>query len=189
MGEGDTDVELLREALKRVAVTLKEADVPFALAGGYASYARGGPETDHDVDFVVRHDSIDQALAVLQREGLAIEDPPEDWLVKAWLRKDGRGAMVDLMHTIANEPVDEEMIGRAEPIEVLSVMMPVLSATDIVASKMRALSEHYCDFSQLLIVVRALREQVDWPRLRAQTESNDFAAAFLFLLERLGIAS
>jgi hypothetical protein len=43
----------LREALKLVAVTLKEGDAPFALAGGYALWARGAPESEHDVDFVV----------------------------------------------------------------------------------------------------------------------------------------
>jgi len=46
--------EGLRTALKRVAVGLKETEVPFALAGGYAVWARGGPEPDHDVDFLLR---------------------------------------------------------------------------------------------------------------------------------------
>ena len=43
----------LREALKRVAVALKESGAPFALAGGYAAWARGGPEPEHDVDFAI----------------------------------------------------------------------------------------------------------------------------------------
>jgi hypothetical protein len=32
-----------------------------------------------------------------------------------------------------------------------------------------------------------VREQVDWDRLRAEVDGNDFAAAFLFLTDRLGI--
>jgi hypothetical protein len=36
--------------------------------------------------------------------------------------------------------------------------------------------------------VRAVREQLDWPRLRKETAGNDFAAAFLFLTDRLGIS-
>jgi hypothetical protein len=65
--------------------------------------------------------------------------------------------------------------------------MPVLTATDVLVSKMNALNEHKCDYSTLLPVARALREQVDWQQLRGETGGNDFALAFLFLLERLGI--
>jgi hypothetical protein len=67
--------------------------------------------------------------------------------------------------------------------------MPVLSATDVLVSKMNALTEQECDYSKLLPVSRALREQVDWNRLRQETGDNDFAVAFLFLLDRLMIVS
>jgi hypothetical protein len=70
---------------------------------------------------------------------------------------------------------------------VLSVHMPVLAATDILTTKLMALDEHYCDFGRLLPVARAMREQVDWDRVRTDVASNDFAAVFLLLLERLGI--
>jgi hypothetical protein len=32
-----------------------------------------------------------------------------------------------------------------------------------------------------------MREQVDWERVRTDVASNEFAAVFLLLLERLGI--
>jgi hypothetical protein len=32
-----------------------------------------------------------------------------------------------------------------------------------------------------------LREQVDWARVQKETADNDFAAAFLFLVERLSV--
>jgi hypothetical protein len=69
-----------REALKRVAVTLKQAGVRFALAGGYAAWAHGAPEPAHDVDFVAQEDAS-KAEAVLMAEGLRVEHTPEDWLV------------------------------------------------------------------------------------------------------------
>jgi hypothetical protein len=65
--------------------------------------------------------------------------------------------------------------------------MPVLAATDIVVTKLMALDEHYCDFSRLLPVARALREQVDWAQVRAEVAGNDFAMVFLQLLERLRV--
>ena len=59
-------------------------------------------------------------------------------------------------------PVETDLIERADVLPVLSVHMPVLTATDVVVTKLMALDEHYCDFARLLPVARALREQVDW---------------------------
>ncbi len=55
----------LREALKRVAVALKESGIPFALIGGYAVWARGGPEPEHDVDFMVADEDAEKVQRVL----------------------------------------------------------------------------------------------------------------------------
>jgi hypothetical protein len=56
-----------------------------------------------------------------------------------------------------------------------------------VVQKLAALDEHYCDFAVLLPGLRALREQVDWAEVRVACSDNDFAAALLFLLERLQV--
>ena len=172
-----------QEALKRVAVSLKQSGLPFALAGGYAAWALGAPEPEHDVDFVVARDDAEQAYTALERAGLRVEQPPEDWLFKVFTD----GTMVDVTYRLNSSPVDGTVLGRAEEVEVLSIVMPVLSATDVITSKLNALDEHYCDYSKLLPVARALREQVDWDRVRADTAENDFAVTGLFLLDRLRI--
>src|SRR4051795_9856048 len=125
----------MRAAMKRVAVALKESDVPFALAGGYAAFARGGPESDHDVDFYLRADDVEAASTSLSEAGLRVEQPPEDWLVKAY---DG-DTMVDLIHHPTDLPVTSELLDRADELEVDSVTMPVLAATDVVLSKLLSL--------------------------------------------------
>ena len=172
-----------QEALKRVAVGLKQSGVRFALAGGYAAWAHGAPEPEHDVDFVVARDDAEQAYAVLESAGLRVVQPPEDWLFKVFTD----GTMVDVTYRINSSPVDTAVLDRAEEQEVLSIVMPVLSATDVLTSKLNALDEHFCDYSKLLPVARALREQVDWDRVRADTSENDFGVTGLFLLDRLGI--
>src|SRR3954454_9416446 len=79
----DDDGQLaLREGLKRVAVALKETGIPFALAGGYAGWARGAPERTHDVDFLVADDRGEEAAQELERRGLEVFSPSEDWLFK-----------------------------------------------------------------------------------------------------------
>ncbi|MCU1655903.1 MAG: uncharacterized protein JWO57_559 [Pseudonocardiales bacterium] len=176
--------DLLRLALKRTASLLKYSDIPFALGGSYALWARGAPESEHDVDFVVSEDDIERVADALSAAGLAVRRPPEDWLLKV----DTDGVTVDILHRIAGVPVTTGLLDRSETIEVLSIRMPVLPATDLIASKLQVLSERYCDFGALLPAVRAVREQLDWPRLREETAGNDFAAAFLFLTDRLGVS-
>ncbi len=63
----------------------------------------------------------------------------------------------------------------------------MLSATELLVQKLAAMDEHACDFDTLLPVARALREQVDWERVRRKTKDHDFAVAFLFLAERLSV--
>jgi hypothetical protein len=173
----------IRDLLKRTAVALKEGDVPFALCGGYAAWVRGAPEPDHDADFLVAAEEAERAAKVLTDAGLQVQDPPEDWLVKVV----NGGSFVDVLWRTCGSPVESDLIERSEVLPVLSVQMPVLTATDIVVTKLMALDEHYCDFSRPLPVARALREQVDWAEVRREVAGNDFAVVFLQLLDRLGV--
>ena len=177
-----SDQDALREGLKRVAVALKEVEVPFALAGGYAAWARGAPEAGHDVDFLVPPAESSRAVDELSRRGLDVRQPPEDWLFKV----DTDGVTVDVIHRTSGTPL-EDVLARATETEVLSVRMPVLTATDVTTEKLLAMDEHYCDFGAMLPTARALREQVDWEEVRRRAAGHAFAEAFLFLLERLEV--
>lgn len=177
--------EALREALKRTAVALKQGGVSFALGGGYAGWALGGPEPEHDVDFLVAEQDALRAEQLLGEAGLRVEHPAEDWLFKVY---DG-DSMVDVLFRVAGTPVEPALLDRAPEVEVLSIRMPVLAATDLLISKMLALSEHSCDYGKVLPSARALREQVDWPTVRATTADNPFAVALMSLLERLQVAA
>ena len=179
-----SDREEIRDLLKRVAVALKQGDVPFALFGGYAAWVRGAPEPDHDADFLVPAAEAERAAKVLGEAGLQVVDPAEDWLTKVVQGN----SFVDVLWRTCGIPVEQALIDRAEDMPVLSVHMPVLEATDIVVTKLMALDEHYCDYSRLLPVARALREQIDWSFVRARAGSSPFAQAFMTLVEGLGIA-
>ena len=178
------DQARLREALKLVAVALKESGLPFALTGGYALWARGAPEPVHDVDFMVAEQDVAEIATRLADEGFDVVQPPEDWLVKVYVGN----ALVDLLFRAGGEPVGRDRLAAAEDLEVESVRMPVLPATELVVDKLNALSEHACDFSAVLPVVRGVREQVDWAAVAERTAANDYASALLFLLRRLRVA-
>ena len=174
----------LQDALRLTAVALEEAGVPFALVGGYAAWARGAPEPSHDADFAVREADVARARDAITAAGLELADPAENWLFKAY----HHGALVDVLYRMVGEPVTDELLARSDVIEVLAVRMPVLDATDILSVKMRVLGEHYCDFTRLLAMARALREQVDWTRLRDETGDHPFARAFLHLVHELDVS-
>lgn len=183
-GEAGAEPLALREALKLAASALKADQVPFALGGGYGLWVHGGPEPFHDVDFVVPEKDVEAAARTLAAAGLRVERPPEDWLFKAYLDD----AMVDVLHRLQGRVVTRELAGQAEEFEVLGMRFPVLPPTEIMSAKLGSLSEHYCDFAALLPVVRAIREQLDWDRLRSDAKGQPFAEAFLFLTDRLGIS-
>jgi putative nucleotidyltransferase-like protein len=177
--------EGLAGTLKWVAATLKAADIPFALGGSFAVYAHGGHSSDHDVDFLIREQDKEQALAELAKVGFRVEQPPEDWLVKVY--DDDR--MVDLIYRPVESPVTDETLHEAEQISVEAIYMPVLSATQLMIHKLLSYSQHYCDFATGLPVARSLREQIDWARVRRETAKSPYAEAFLVLLDRLGVVS
>jgi hypothetical protein len=176
---------LLLDTLKKAATVLRDAGLPFALAGGGGAYARGASLPMHDVDFVIREADADAAAHAFESAGLRVERPPEGWLVKAY--DDDR--MVDLIFRLAGHPDTRAVLGRAEEISVAAVPMPVLTATDLVIAWLGAFSEHHADFAGTLTCVRPLREQVDWERVRDETAGSAFATAFLVLLSELRVVS
>jgi hypothetical protein len=173
----------LESALKKSAAALRLADVPFLLAGSLASWARGGPETRHDLDLVIRPEDVERAVEALQKAGLVPEDPPEEWLVKAW---DG-DTLVDLIHQPKGITVDDAFLERGEVMSVLGMEMRVMALEDVLVTKLMALSEHSLRYESLLAISRALREQVDWDDVRTRTSDSPFARAFFVMLEGLGI--
>lgn len=170
-------------SLKRAAAALREAGIGYALAGGFAAYAHGAAVSTHDVDFVVREPDVQAALDTLRGAGMTHLESPENWLEKAC---DGE-YLIDLIHTPSGRPVDAALLGRAEEMTVGAVRMPVLPATDLMIMRLLAFTETACDFSGFLHVSRALREQVDWRRVAAETAESPYAYAFLTLLARLDV--
>lgn len=173
----------LLRTLTRVVSALREHGLRFALTGGCAVYARGGPASEHDVDVLIQKSDVGPALEILGEWGMTSQDPAEDWLVKAY---DG-DLLVDLIHRPNECPVDRELLDRADQVRVGPITAPVMSATYVAVDKLMVLGPHRCDMTELLLVTRALREQIDWQEVCEETEQSPYAEAFLLLAERLEI--
>jgi hypothetical protein len=174
----------IEATLKKSVAAFREANVPALLAGSLAVWARGGPETRHDLDFVVKPEDAERALQALEDAGMKAERPPEAWLFKAW---DGE-VLVDVIFEPRGLVVDDELVARAEEREVMAIGIRLMALEDVLVSKLMSLDEHSADYSQLLLMTRTLRERIDWRDLRARTGGSPFAKAFFTLAEELGIA-
>jgi hypothetical protein len=175
--------EHLLACLKRVAAALRDADVPFALAGGLAAWARGGPPTEKDIDLLIREDDAEAAHKALAAAGFRTEVPPEGWLVKAY----EDDLMIDLIYRPSGLEVDDALLERCDELSVHAVTMRVMSIDDLLVSKLLSLTEHHLDYGPALETTRALREQIDWDDVWGRTSHSPFARAFVYLLHELAI--
>jgi predicted nucleotidyltransferase len=185
VAETEASFDELLESLKRVSAALRGADVPFVLGGGVAVWARGGPETEHDLDLFVKPQDAERALEVLGDAGLRTEKPPEDWLYKAW---DG-DVLIDLIFDPSGVAIDDEFIEGAPETEVNAVRMRVLRPEDVLVTKLLAMREHELDYESVIEIARAVREQIDWDEVRARTEGSPYAKAFLTLVDELEVST
>ncbi|NIJ11819.1 hypothetical protein FHU38_002163 [Saccharomonospora amisosensis] len=181
----DVDIDRLLRTAMRVSNVLRAEGISFALAGGCAVYALGGPASEHDVDVFLTKQDASLARKALVAAGMRAADPPEDWLVKVY---DG-DCLVDLIFRPNQREVTTDLLARATETRVGATSAPVLPATELVIDKLLVLGEHRCDFTPLLPVTRALREQVQWPRVARETGGSPYARSLLSLLAELGVVS
>jgi predicted nucleotidyltransferase len=179
----NANFEELLEAMRRAAAALRNAGVPFVLGGGLAVWARGGPESEHDLDLFVKPEDAERALEALAEAGCRPEKPPEGWLYKAWCDD----VMVDLIFEPNGVTVDDEFIARAEELEVNAVRLPVMRLEDVLVTKLLSMREHEVDYESVLEIARTVREQIDWDEVRRRTNGSPYAKAFFTLVDELGL--
>lgn len=182
LGKNEVAAELI-DALKRSVAALDAASVPYLLGGGLGCWARGGPPSSNDIDLMVKPEYAERAQAALAEAGMRPENPPEQWLLKAW---DG-DILVDLIFEPSGMRIDDEAIARGEMMSVEAMQTRVMDLGDILATKLLALDEHSADYRDLILITRSLREQIGWDDLRERTAASPFAAAFFTLAEGLEI--
>jgi predicted nucleotidyltransferase len=169
--------------MRQAAAALQDAGVPFALGGGIAVWARGGPASEHDLDLFVKPEDAERALAALAEAGCRPEKPPEGWLYKAWCGD----VMVDLIFEPNGITVDDGFFKRAEELEVDAVRLPVMRLEDVLVTKLLSMREHEVDYESVLEIARTVRERIDWDDVRRRTNGSPYAKAFFTLADELGL--
>jgi predicted nucleotidyltransferase len=183
MAEGKAPAEQLTAAMMRVAAALRDAGIPYLLAGSFAAWARGAPAHDTDLDFVTKPADVDRAVAALKQAGMHEWETPEEWLRK--VRDDD--VIVDLIFKPAGLTVDDDVMERGDDIEVNGMTFRVMAVDDVMTTKLFAFKEHYLDYADTLEMARVLREQIDWDALREHCSDYAYAQPFFTLAEELGL--
>jgi hypothetical protein len=183
MSDASAPAEQLLETMTHVAAALRDAEVPYLLAGSFGVWARGGPTHDTDLDFAVKPDDIDRAVDALVAAGLQEKPTPEEWLRKVC---DG-DVQVDLIFNPAGLEIDDEAMERGDDVEVNGMTFRVMSVDDVMTTKLFAFKEHYLDYEAALEIARMVREQIDWDKLRARCADYAYAKPFFTLAEELGV--
>jgi hypothetical protein len=179
----DEGFKAFEATLKKAVAAFREAQVPTLLGGSLAIWARGGPETHHDLDFMVKPEDADRALQALEEAGMRSEKPPEGWLYKAW---DG-DVLIDLIFRPRGLEMTDDVFGRGDTREVMAISVNLMALEDVFATKLLSFDEHNCDYAGVLLMARSLREQIDWDALDERTRDWPFARAFFVLAEGLAV--
>jgi predicted nucleotidyltransferase len=183
MAEGSAPADQLLEAMMRTAAALRNADVPYVLAGSFAVWARGGPPHNTDLDFAIKPSDVDRAIAALEQAGMKKKDTPEEWLAKVC----HGDVQIDLIFAPAGLHVDDDALARGDDIEVNGMTFRVMAVDDVMTTKLFAFKEHYLDYESTLEAARMLREQIDWDELRRRCADYPYAQPLFTLAEELGV--
>jgi hypothetical protein len=183
---------LLRDLMRHACASLLDAEVRFALMGGFAVWARGGPQPPmtEDVDLAIRARDIDDAANALQRAGFEIVNPDQGWLVKALhdaTNRAGERLQVDLIHSPIGLPITDEVLDRATHAYVAGMPVPCLAPIDMMTTKLLVLAPNDLDYTGVVGRARVLREQFDWDELERRAAGNDVALGFFDIARRLRI--
>ena len=117
------------------------------LGGGLSAWARGRPRSEHDVDFLLRPDDVDTALAAFDAAGWQTRAPAGGLALQGWHTN---GALVDLIFSPASGPITDEFIERAPVTEVMALRIHSSPLEDVMTSKLMAITEQEPDFGALL---------------------------------------
>ena len=153
---------------------LERAGVKYCVAGAYAlaCHAKIIRHTK-DLDVFLRHDDLAKALAAFEKAGYRTERTHPHWLGKAFA--DDADAFVDMIFRSANGlcPVDDEWIEHAVHGQVMGRAAPLCPAEEMIWSKAFVMGRERFDGADIVHLVRARGEHLDWNRLLRRFERHE----------------
>jgi hypothetical protein len=153
-----------REFYRRVLESLERSGIPYLLGGAYAfSGYTGIARHTKDLDVFLREADVERALAVLEAEGY-----PGEMTFAHWLAKARHGDyFVDLIFSSGNgvAVVDDGWFDHATEGEALGVPVLLCPVEEMIWSKAFIMERERFDGADVLHLILARGETMDWKRL------------------------
>lgn len=156
--------KLRRSFHKSVLRALVDHEVPCLVGGTFAIEAHTGiRRATKDLDLFIRRDDWHRAAGALARGGIQVQLTFPHWLGKAI---SGRHS-VDLLFCSGNGlcPVDDSWFGPRQEIRVSGLPAQLCPAEELIWSKSFVQERERFDGADVLHLLRARAESLDWDRL------------------------
>jgi hypothetical protein len=152
---------------RRAMATLDAAGVPFLVGGAYAFERYTGiARHTKDFDIFVHPRHVDRALAELGAAGCETDPPFRHWLGKARCGED----FVDVIFGSGNgvAVVDDDWFRHSVEATVFDRPVRLIPVEEMIWSKAFIMERERFDGADVVHIIRASAERVDWPRLVAR---------------------
>ncbi|BDG09605.1 nucleotidyltransferase family protein [Anaeromyxobacter paludicola] len=150
---------------------LRDAGVPFVVAGAYAFFEYTGQFRDtKDLDVFLDRGALEQAFEVLERAGFRTELTDPGWIGKAW----AGDYFVDLIFSSGNGVAEVDDLWFTHAREGVVMGVPVLLAPpeEIIWSKAFVCERERFDGADVANLLRAVGDELDWRRLLARFDRH-----------------
>jgi hypothetical protein len=151
---------------------MDQSDVPYVVGGGYAMACYTGiARHTKDLDVFIRREHRDHVLEVFVKAGYRTELTWPHFLCKALMGD----TFVDILYSSANGlcPVDDEFLANPVNEEVLGRVAPLCPVAEMIWSKAFVQSRDRFDGADVMHLIRAQSERIDWKRLRMRFTGHE----------------
>lgn len=149
---------------REVLLAMNEHGLPYAVAGAFALQKYTGIcRITKDLDLFMKTEDVPAALDYLEQCGFDCEIPDPVWLAKAH-----RGEyFVDFISGMSNAVivVDDSWMERSQPAVIAGVESRIISAEDLVASKLFVTRRERFDGADIAHIIYRTGGALDWERI------------------------
>jgi hypothetical protein len=173
---------------RQVLAALTRAEIPFLVGGGfaYSRHARIARRT-YDLDLMIEEPVWPRLARALRAEGIYTKRTFPHWLGKAL----GKGGQVDVIFNggAGLTPVDAEYFEHAVPATMLGQSVLLCPAEELIWSKAFIMERERFDGADILHIIRARAEELDWARLARRFAGHEAVLLVHLILFRYAYPS
>ena len=156
------------DVYRHVITGARAAGIPFAAGGGFAVAVYTGRWRDtKDLDLYTTPAARDALIGITAEAGLVDLYPTQPY-DRRWIYRAGcGGTIVDIIFAMANlrALVDEQWLRGCDQMRIRGECLPVVPLEEMIWNKLYILQHDRCDWNDVLNLLYAAGQRVDWESL------------------------